>query len=305
MVVNKRQKEVLQLALQDEDAVLKALEHNYTVALADIKRNIRELQANPLTQSKAYQLEFQKQLESQVSGILDNLQGKNFASIADYLNTSYINGFIGNMYDMQGQGVPLIIPIDQKQVLKAVQKTGDDFKLSKKLGGSVTKLKKQVQSELTRGLATQLSYMDIARNISDYGIADMNRAKNIARTEGHRVQNESRLDSMMAAKERGADIVKQWDATLDGATREEHRLLDGQIVEIDEDFTIDGYSAPYPGGFGDPYMDCHCRCAVLQRARWAVKDEESYQKWNNEQGGFIKCTGFEDFKSQYLKATKQ
>jgi len=300
MAVNKRQKEVLQSALQDEDAVLKSLEKNYTVALADIKKNIKELQANPLTQSKAYQLEFQKQLESQISGILDNLQGKNFASIADYLNNSYINGFVGNMYDMQGQGVPLIIPIDQKQVLKAVQKTGDDFKLSKKLGGSVTKLKKQVQAELTRGLATELSYVDIARNISDYGIADMNRAKTIARTEGHRVQNESRLDSMKAAKERGADIVKQWDATLDSATREEHRLLDGQIVEIDEDFTVDSYSAPIPGAFGDPYMDCNCRCAVLQRARWAVQDESSYQKWNNEDGGFIECTGFDDFKEKYL-----
>ena len=36
---------------------------------------------------KAYQLEFQRQLEKQISGILDNLQGKNFTSIADYLNT--------------------------------------------------------------------------------------------------------------------------------------------------------------------------------------------------------------------------
>ena len=62
--MNKRQKEVLQITLNDEEAVLKALENNYTKALADIKRNIKELQANPLTQSKAYQLEFQKQLEA-------------------------------------------------------------------------------------------------------------------------------------------------------------------------------------------------------------------------------------------------
>ena len=63
--MNKRQKEVLQSALEDEKAVFKLLEKNYTAALADVKRNIRELQANPLTQSKAYQLEFQKQLAMQ------------------------------------------------------------------------------------------------------------------------------------------------------------------------------------------------------------------------------------------------
>ena len=92
--MNGRQKEVLQSELKDEQAVLDSLTKNYTSALADIKRNIRELQSNPLTQSKTYQLEFQKQLERQVSGILDNLQGKNFASIADYLQKSYVNGFV-------------------------------------------------------------------------------------------------------------------------------------------------------------------------------------------------------------------
>ena len=158
--MNKRQKEVLEHSLKDEQAVLDALTKNYTSALADIKRNIRELQANPLTQSKAYQLEFQKQLEQQISGILDNLQGKNFKSIAEYLQTCYETGFIGTAYDWQGQGVPLVIPIDERQVLKAVEKTGDDFKLSNKRGVSTKELKKQVKEELQRGLASQLSYAD-------------------------------------------------------------------------------------------------------------------------------------------------
>lgn len=303
--MNSRQKEVLNVSLQEEQEIFKALEKNYTAALADVKRNIRELQANPLTQSKAYQLEFQKQLEKQISGILDNLQGRNFTSVADYLQKSYTNGFVGNMYDMQGQGVPLVLPIDQRQVLQAVEKTSDDFKLANKLGVSTKELKKQVQQELQRGLATELSYAQIARNISDYGQADMHRAMNIARTEGHRVQSQARMDSMQAAKDKGADVVKQWDCTLDGKTRPEHAELDGQICELDEDFTVGSYSAPCPGMFGDPYMDCNCRCCLLQRARWAVKGETSYQKWNNETGGFIECTGYEDFKQKYLRASEK
>lgn len=305
MVVNKRQKEVLESTFKDEQAILKTLEQNYTTALADIKRNIRELQANPLTQSKAYQLEFQKQLEKQISGVLDNLQGKNFTSIADYLNTCYHQGFLGSMYDMQGQGVPLVIPIDQKQVLTAVQKTGDDFKLSNKLGISTKELKKQVQEELTRGLASELTYAQIALNISNYGLSDMNRSIRIAVTEGHRVQNEARMDSMQAAKKKGADIVKQWDATLDGKTRPLHRILDGQFRKLDEMFDAEGTEVPYPGGFDDPSQDCFCRCCLLQRARWAVKDEKIYQKWNNETGGFIECSGYDDFKEKYLKSSEK
>ncbi len=299
--VNKRQKEVIQASLDDEKTVLKNLEKNYTTALADVKKNIRELQANPLTQSKAYQLEFQKQLEKQISGIIETLQGNNFISVADYLNTCYNQGFLGTMYDLHGQGVPIITPINQKQVLKSVQKTGDDIKLANKLGVSTSKLKQQILSELQRGLATELPYSDIARNISNWGQADINRSMTIARTEGHRVQNEAKIDCFNSAKDKGADIVKQWDATLDGATRESHRKLDGQIVELDEDFSVDGMSAPYPGGFGDPAEDCNCRCCMLQRARWAVSKETSYQKWNNESGGFIECSGFDDFKEKYLK----
>lgn len=303
--MNKRQKEVAEQLLRDEKNVLAELKRNYAAALADVKRNIRELLANPLTQSKAYQLEFQRQLEQQLSGILDNLQGNNFKSIATYLNEVYKNAFVGNMYDMQGQGVPLVIPINEGMVLKAVQKTGDDFKLSEKLGGSTQLLKKQVKEELQRGLSTALPYGKIARSIADYGEADMNRSMRIARTEGHRVQNEAKTNSMEEAKKRGADIVKQWDATFDGKTRPEHAELDGQIRELDEDFTVGPYHAPYPGGFGDPYMDCNCRCTVLQRARWAAGDETSISKWNNEtKNGFVEAKSFAEFREKYLKATK-
>ena len=266
--MNSRQKEVIAASLNDEQAVLSALEKNYATALADIKRNIRELQSNPLTQSKAYQLDFQRQLERQISGILDNLSGKNFTSIADYLNTCYQTGFIGAMYDMQGQGVPLVLPINQTQVLKAVQKTSDNIKLVNKVGVSTNELKSQVLEELKRGFAADMTYTDIARNISNRGQANMGRSMTIARTEGHRVQNEAKMDSYHAAKGKGADIVKQWDATLDGATRDTHRLLDGQVRELDEDFTVLGASAPILGDSVTLRKIATAVAVLLQRARW-------------------------------------
>lgn len=303
--MNNRQKEVIGQSLADEKTVLKALTDNYTTALADIKKNIRELQANPLTQSKAYQLEYQKQLETMVSGVLDTLQCNNFTSIAEYLQNSYTNSYIGNLYDMHGQGVPLILPMNENQVVKAVQKTGDDFKLSEKLGGNTKELKKQVKSELQRGLASALPYEIIARSISDYGQADLNRSMRIARTEGHRIQTEAKLDCMNNAKKKGADIVKQWDSTLDGRTRPEHKQLDGQIREIDENFEVDGYSAQGPGGFGDPYMDCNCRCCLLQRAKWALDDEELKTLQDRaEYFGLDKSQNFQDFKNKYVNVIR-
>ena len=57
----------------------------------------------------------------------------------------------------------------------------------------------------------------------------MNNAYRIARTEGHRIQNQSSMDAANKAKDSGADVVMQQDATLDSRTRPHHAQLDGQI----------------------------------------------------------------------------
>ncbi|MEG1869079.1 MAG: phage minor head protein, partial [Clostridiales bacterium] len=300
--MNKRQKEVERQLLENEQEILSKLELNYTRALADIKKNIKSLMVD-LTQSKVYQIEYQMMLEQQLSGALDVLHSTNFTSIAQYMQKCYEDGFMGSFYDIMGQGIPLVLPLNQEQLIKAVSKTGDDYKLSNKLGVSTKELKKQVQAEISRGFATEMSYQEIARNISNYGQASFNRAALIAQTEGHRIQNEAKMDAMGAAKGHGADIVKQWDSTMDGKTRKSHKELDGQIRELDEPFEIGGRSGMYPGGFGAPSEDCRCRCAVLQRARWALdEDELETLKERAAYFGLDKTNNFADFRVKYLKA---
>ena len=47
-----------------------------------------------------------------------------------YLLDCYYNGYLGTLYDIHVQGIPLIFPIEQEQVLKAFT---IDIKLSKKI----------------------------------------------------------------------------------------------------------------------------------------------------------------------------
>lgn len=282
---------------------MKRLENNYIYSLAEVKRNIKELQEKPDTQSKAYQLQFQKQLEKQLNDILGRLQSKNYTTLTDYMNECYSQGYLGAMYDIAGQGIPIVSPIDEKLVVKACGKTSDDIKLINKLGTNKKLLKNQVLAEMQRGFSTSMTYSDIARNISARGKADMNRSKLIARTEGHRIQNESKLDAMIEAKKKGADVVKQWDSTMDGNTRPEHKELDGQIREVEEPFEVAGMKAQCPGGFGNAYMDCNCRCVMLERARWALDEDELEELQKRaEFFGLDKTADFEEFKAKYLNA---
>lgn len=304
--MNKRQLTVQKQFVQDEKAVIKELKHEYAKALAEINDRIKVLQMGEQTQAKIYQLQYQLSLRQQISGILDNMRSNNYQTVQAYLNGCYKEGFVGAMYDLQGQGIPLAFPIDQNQAVKAVQL---DSKISQglytRMGVNVNELKKRIADEIARGISSGLSYERIAGNLQWMINGDYNKALRIIRTEGHRIQNQSALDAMHKAVKVGASIVKQWDATLDGNTRDTHIELDGQIVGIDDEFVIPstGARAMFAGGFGDPSEDCNCRCCILQRASWNLDDYDA-TKMDSESGLLMefKERDYQSFKDAYFKA---
>lgn len=304
--MNNRQKEVFQHQLKSEKAVLAELEKQYKKALNDIDLKIRILESDELTQSRIYRLEHQKALKAQVQAILDKLHADEYSTIEQFLSASYTDGFLGTMYDMHGQGVPLIFPIDPQQAVDAVLTESKlSVPLYDALGVDTKKLSKTIASEISRGIASDMAYTEIARNIANASKAPLSRAKTIVQTESHRIQEKASLDAQRKAKSKGADILKQWNSTLDGDTRPAHRKLDGQVREIEEPFEASGLKAMYPGDFGDPAEDCNCRCRTTQRARWALGEEELQTlKDRAEFFGVDKTKDFEDFKKKFTKSVK-
>lgn len=325
--MNKWEIQVQQSLLDSEAAAIKELEKQYAKALKDINEKVKLFQTDidlldqALSQdglddttkallqsqkrSKVYQQNYQKALSGQVSGILDKMHGDNYATIDKYLNGCYETGYVGTMYSIASQGIPLVVPIDQAAAVKAVL---TDSKVSNglysALGVNVGKLKKTITQEISRGIASSLPYSDIARNISNVSNAPLSRAKTIARTEGHRIQQTSTRDAQQAAKKKGADVLKQWDAALDGRTRDSHRQVDGEIRELDEKFSN---GLMYPGDSnGGAAEVVNCRCVALTRARWALdEDELQTLKERAEYFGLDKTENFEDFKKKYLAAAKE
>lgn len=312
--LNKREKEVIQTQLANEKAVLKKLEENYKDALAEINDKIAILMSRQDAdmQHVIYQIEYQKALKTQIQAILEQLQTNEFETLSEYLTQAYEDGYIGAMYNLQGQGIPLVMPITQEQVIAAIQ---HETKLSERLyttlGKDVKELSKKIAGEISRGISGGQMYSEIARNISNWARIPKNNAMRIARTEAHRIQSKAAMDACYKAQEKGADVVKQWDASLDDRTRDTHRMLDGQIRELDEPFEIHGLTAMQPGDFGDPAEDINCRCSVLQRARWAL--DNSYTKWTPDapvvidddgttQYTIIEAKNYESFKNQYNQA---
>ena len=306
--MNKYQKKVQKQILLNERKILKEIEQIYEQALQDIMAQITLLQARKDTQnlqSIIYQVEYQKALKKQIEGILDQLHNNEFTTISEYLTKCYEESWIGTLYDLQNQGIPLIFPIDQDQVIKAIQL---NTKLSKSLydslGIDIKELKSIIRSEVSRGISQNYSYEKMATLIKNASQNTFNNSLRIARTEGHRISQESTYNVQVEAKKKGADIVKEWDATLDGKTRPNHRFLDGQIVDIDKPFkNADGDEAMYPGGFGIPSEDINCRCCVLQRAKWNLNNDK-FTKMNGETNKLMEFKNkedYEEFKKEFWK----
>lgn len=317
--MNGRQKEILQAQLNNEKQVLKELQQVFKQAIKDCSVNISQLSTRTdmeNIQAIIYQQQYQNAIRAQLETALAQLQSGEYATISDYLTRCYQNGYVGAIYDIAGQGIPLIVPIDQNAVLKALQ---IDSKLSKslydRLGEDVKKLKTSIRAEVSRGVSNGSSWNEIGEKISlgmnsTIDMFGFNKAKNnsirIARTEGHRIQNQSAMDAQEAAKKKGADVLKQWCAALDGNTRPAHAQADGQIKELDEYFIVGGEKMKAPGIGGSAANVCNCRCALLQRARWALDGKElDTLKERAEYFGLDKSKDFEEYKAKYLEISEE
>lgn len=314
--MNKTEKQIAKYQLQQEQKTLRELKQVYAQASKDLQKSINDLNLRTdmqNLQSIIYQVKYQEAMKKQIDGILNKLNKGSYQTINEYLQDAYNNGYIGNMYSLQKQGIPITVPIDQKKVLTALQ---TDSKLSSRyysgdvlkgrLAEDVKKLKVTIRAELSRGIANGETWQQVAYKIA-LGMNNpmskaLNMAMRIARTEGHRVNQQGFLDAGTEANKKGADIVKQWDATLDSVTRPWHQEADGQTREWDDFFEVGGEKMKAPSIGGSARNVCNCRCQLLQRAKWAL--DESELKTLQDRASFFgldKSKSFEDFKKKYLK----
>lgn len=125
--------------------------------------------------------------------------------------------------------------------------------------------KQQITGSVTSSILQGKSIPKIANDLQQR-MQDMSRASAIrtARTAVTAAQNAGRLDTYRAAQDMGIKLKKQWLATLDNRTRHAHAMLDGQTVDVDKPFKVDGYELMYPGDSSAPgYLVYNCRCTQV------------------------------------------
>lgn len=159
--------------------------------------------------------------------------------------------------------------------------------------------KKQITASVTSGILQGKSIKGLADDLQAR-IPTMNRDSAIrtARTAVTGTQNAGRQDSYVAAEKMGIDLEREWVSTLDARTREEHAMADGQVVGVDEPFTVGGEKLMYPGDRnGSPWNVYNCRCTQIakvkgvdtsdakRRNRYGVMPDMTFAQWQNKKRG--------------------
>lgn len=152
--------------------------------------------------------------------------------------------------------------------------------------------KKKITDAITSSILQGESIPAVAKRLQ--GVADMDNRAAIrnARTAMTGAQNAGRVDAYeYAAEEYGIKVKQQWLATLDDRTRESHRELDGEIVEVGEKFSN---GCRYPGDpSGEPEEIYNCRCTLVpviegvdqsNAPRNSKLGSMSYDEWKHQHG---------------------
>lgn len=124
--------------------------------------------------------------------------------------------------------------------------------------------RKKISSAITQGILHGEDIRHISKRLKE--VASMTQASSIrnARTAMTAAENSGRQVGYDIATDKGLKIRKQWLAVHDMRTRHEHRILDGQIVDVDKPFRVEGYEINYPADpTAEAFLVYNCRCTMV------------------------------------------
>lgn len=147
---------------------------------------------------------------------------------------------------------------------------------------------RHVTSAVTQAVLQGQTIPQLAASIAGIAAMDQRAAMKAARTAMTSAHSLGKLKGYERAADMGIDVEKQWLAALDSRTRGSHRHIDGEVVELDAEFSN---GLKYPGDPDGPASEVYnCRCTLVP----VIGDVEydgveranklgsmSYEEWKN------------------------
>ena len=268
--------------------------------LADLASNkISQEQYDDWLKGKATQRQWYQSMADTLAQDLVNADKVAASWVNDMLPGVYANHFNFATYQIEGTGgVSLMFDMYDKDTVRKLIKDKPDLlpEMVVKDSADLGWHKRKVMSAITQGILQGESVDKIADRLGTVAGMDYRAAMRSARTMCTAAENLGRMDSYHRAQEMGVKMQKEWMSTLDTRTRDSHRLLDGEKVGVDDEFS-NGCKFP-----GDPDAKAgevyNCRCTLI-----AAIDGLDYE--NVTRNSKLGTMTYDEWKEQALQKQPQ
>lgn len=252
----------------------KKLKASYSYAYKDVKKQLTEVIAKMelsqgLTANQRYVLANKydrlTKLAEQITDTINN---------ADKEAVRIINGELANVYTINKEQAESLFAKYGVE-FSAINKTATNQLVVESISPfdklAIDNLKSKdivlraLKQEFTTSIMTGESIPNMAKRIK--GVTERNLADSvrIARTETTRVENSARYEVGKQGEKLGFKMKREWVATTDERTRDAHADANGQQVDMDEPFIVDGEQLMYPGDTSlgaSAGNTINCRCTI-------------------------------------------
>lgn len=262
------------------------------------KRSLDPEEYKRWKRSEAAKIAAMKNQQDQYAAIVVNADKVAAELINDRLLYTYANEFnygtfqieaglmVDTSFSLYDEGTVKRLLRDNPNLLPAV-----DVKIPKAQRWS----RKHIASAITQGIIQGEPVQKIANRLEQAVGMSMNAAIRNARTAVTGAENAGHLDSYGRAKAKGLNIRKKWQATYDSRTRHSHAVIDGETVDIEENFSNGCF---FPGDPEGPAAEIYnCRCALVP----VLKGHERSEAWKDEMT--IDGLSYSEWKSRVKRNT--
>lgn len=192
-------------------------------------------------------------IKIQIQQKIEELYGGREDKVKALLGNLYTEGCYRNAYEIaQRTGADLIFAkIDDNRLHKVLRKpwTVDNRTFSERIWGDRTKLVNTLHNEITKGIITGSSYVNIAKAISNKMGSDLKSAQRLVLTESAFFASEAQKDTYKELNVEEYEII----GTLDHSTCSDCGDMDGKVFKRVD--MIVGVNAP-------PFHP-NCRCTTV------------------------------------------
>lgn len=274
--------EATKLTHRQEKALLKKMQREFSIAYTNAYKELSKMM-DKMPDGKLSQAEMMKY--DRLNKLIKNIQSeiKKAETLQDFQLKTYLKNAYEINYYHTGYMVDSTLGIktgfsavDRKQVNAMI----NNPLLKIAIDDNKVKVYQDIQRTLTQSVVQGDGIRETSKKLKKRIDVSLSRAELIVRTETTKTMAKARVDGMERVERAGIEIQKEWVATLDERTREEHEELDGERVGIDEPFSNGSMSPDEP----------NCRCTVVTYFPEYSKDRKDtygysdYNDWKRQNG---------------------